>query len=337
MRRTQASGFAWSSASNPRVAASTKRARFGATQHRSDCWNSTRVDAELYAYPPSTANAQCPLPLVAGIDDTGTGTSISQGWAYCVIALQDLAEFHQQTQALLAKTKLPAFHGKDFARRFAPQYADFLKLARQFVAKHPDGFLACTLLSERWKIRYKAFCDRLARQSLETAGIDDTAASDIASKLAPPLFTLQRFAAEASPDLLIEIEIDSDAVLRQLSGLNVTANGHSVESVRLLRAQYQAYRTQQFPGCPALREGGIRVVEDSASVLVQAADVFGNFSTAFAFEALGKSSNTTKLKADAFRTAFGDIVDPAALKGNVFIVEEDLQLTADGSLTLRIG
>ena len=62
------------------------------------------------------------MNFVTAIDDIGSMNARSEGWVYLTIPETYLVDYRARAAAILAKTKLEAFHGKDFARRFANSY-----------------------------------------------------------------------------------------------------------------------------------------------------------------------------------------------------------------------
>lgn len=100
----------------------------------------------------------------------------------------------------------------------------------------------------------------------------------------------------------------------------------------------RAYGKEQFPNAPEIIRDGIKVCPDENSFLVQAADIIGNFATAFAFKKLGKSSRTNDLKCSVFEEVFGDILDASNLPDSIVLNGDDLVLAkGTASFTFSIG
>jgi hypothetical protein len=100
----------------------------------------------------------------------------------------------------------------------------------------------------------------------------------------------------------------------------------------------ESYRQKQFPQSPALRPEAINIVESSASFLVQAADVLGNFSMNYVIRNLGPTTAGRTKKAEIFESVFRDILphtkfaEMASLSGTEF----ELALKQAGALTFVV-
>jgi hypothetical protein len=56
--------------------------------------------------------------LVTALDDYNSATARSEGWVFFSIPESSVAEFTEKSSAILSKTTMRAFHGKEFVRRF---------------------------------------------------------------------------------------------------------------------------------------------------------------------------------------------------------------------------
>lgn len=276
------------------------------------------------------------MKLVTGIDDVGSMNARSEGWTFFTIPECFLGEFVTNATSVLNETKLEAFHGKAFARRFEKSYKRFLTLVRDTLSKGNASLLASTLLNEKWKTKYSEFCQRVISGAFSGAGIDEEALTQASVALATPLFTYQRLASGFPVGSSTRFEIDADSVTERLPQLALIVRANSIAPTTPIFAAYNAYRTQRFESSPSLDKGGIQVTSDEQSFLIQAADLFANFSVAYAFQKLGKHSKTGDLKAGIFADCFSDLLPNVDFEANVEISGEDLVLTADGSWTLYI-
>ncbi|HEY4130669.1 MAG TPA: hypothetical protein VGM50_08620 [Gemmatimonadaceae bacterium] len=106
---------------------------------------------------------------------------------------------------------------------------------------------------------------------------------------------------------------------------------------RLLAAVYEGHRELLFSKAPPLDgPGSVRVLSDTKSVMVQAADVVGNFVMAYALHHLGEASKSRAVKASVFRSVFGDVLDPATVKKAAVLTGNEMTWIQPGALTLRI-
>lgn len=79
---------------------------------------------------------------IAGIDEIGSETQMSEGWTYAVLPDVGISAIDSAVSACTVKT----FHGKKFKKREAADYEAFLNAARCELLKHQDAFLTFTLL-----------------------------------------------------------------------------------------------------------------------------------------------------------------------------------------------
>ena len=78
-------------------------------------------------------------------------------------------------------------------------------------------------------------------------------------------------------------------------------------------------------------------MKDTQSMLIQAADVLGNFSMSVVFELLGDSSKKRKEKADIFRTVFGDSMGSLAdIASKLVKTGNDIEIINGGALTFQV-
>lgn len=273
----------------------------------------------------------------AGVDDLGSATRKSEGWSYFVIPDAQVNRFREDAGAILSRTKLSAFHGKVFARRFKDQYLAFFTLIRDHLEKSSPSMLVTTLLNENWKADYSGFIDRTIAGGLGGADLENVELVTASQSLARPLMTFQRFAQSFPADAQVRFEVDDHLDTRDLSSLTPTRNGSVVDPLLPISAMYRMYRAQKFPGAPALLDRRISVLRDEQSFLIQAADLVGNFSVAFVRMKLGDESKTTVLKASIFHDVLGDILPECDYAANVEMRGSDLVLKTNGAWTFTLG
>lgn len=292
--------------------------------------------------PENTASFEAQFELAAGLDDVATEKGLASGWSFFVIPEEAVAPFAVEARNLLSK-KMTEFHAKEFKHKNTDQcraYTDFLTLIRRTAEAAPAAMLASTLNDRSWHTDLTSFAGRLANNVFTTLGITDQGVIDGAREAAPSLFTLQRLLTSppSTCATLRILEADETTTMAAFAARTVTVNGHSLEATRLLAMLAESYRQKQFPQSPALRPEAINIVESSASFLVQAADVLGNFSMNYVIRNLGPTTAGRTKKAEIFESVFRDILphtkfaEMASLSGTEF----ELALKQAGALTFVV-
>jgi hypothetical protein len=272
-----------------------------------------------------------------GIDEIATMNARSSGWTVVSIEYSVLSDFELEAKKILDASGLKSFHGKEFKRRKLDSYIEFLKLIRSKLEAGP-GFASCTLLGADWKSDFDAFCDRVVGGSLSSAGIEDAAIIDASKKIAAPFFTYQRLAAEHLGGGTTVIYVDRHPFYEALNSSEIILANGNISSQIPIVAALRAYGREMFPKAPEVERESIFICSDEDSFMVQAADIIGNFSTAFAFRQLGKKSKTNDAKCSVFESAFGDILNLGSFPPEVRMNGNDLGLDADAaSFTFTIG
>jgi hypothetical protein len=272
------------------------------------------------------------MHLIAGIDEIGSETQLSEGWTYALFSEAGI----KAIDAAVAKCAVKTFHGKKFKKCEADDYGLFLKAIRQEVEKSVESILLFTLQDLTWKSKFVPFAKRLIAGSMKNIGATDQSSITIAEHLFPGLICLQRL-TKGRPSCSIEVKIDSDSISKQLTKSANLFSGHSVATSNLLSAAYEAYRKRLFPTSPKIVDGGISVLTDANSRIVQVADVFGNFALSYLFFHLGHPSKTRAIKAKVFDEVFGELLDPKQVSSAASLVgDNDIQLKKAGGYTLSI-
>lgn len=278
------------------------------------------------------------LPTFAtGIDDTATMNAGCSGWTMVSIDYPLLENFEIKAAQILSQANLKSFHGKDYKRKKHSSYVDFLKLIR-LTLEAGEGFACCTLLGQDWKSEFDIFCETLVGGAFAKAGITDAVITDASKKIAAPMFTYQRIAANKCSGGSTLIQIDRHVFFDGLNSSDIQMHGHSFSSQLPLVSALKAYRDKQFPNAPQIELDDIVICNDEDSFLIQAADIIGNFATACVFRELGKNSNSNERKCSAFEEVFGDILELKNLPKAITLNGDDLALD-DGaaSFTFCIG
>lgn len=275
--------------------------------------------------------------FVSGIDDVGTMNAKCSGWTVVSIKHALLSEFENKAAQILKLARLKSFHGKEFRRKKSDSYTKFLKLI-QSMLERGNGFMSCTLLGQDWKSEFESFCGNVVGGSFKKAGVPAGEVTEASKRIAAPLFTFQRLASDKLQGGSTLIQIDRHALIDQLGSSKVELSGAEISGELPIVAALRAYGKSQFPNAPEIERDGIAICPDEDSFLIQAADIIGNFATAFAFKRLGKNSNTNDLKCSVFEEAFRDILDLSCFPGSITLSGDDLEL-AEGaaSFTFSIG
>lgn len=268
--------------------------------------------------------------FATGIDDIATMNASCSGWTIISIDHALLADFENNAKQILQAAKLPSFHGKEFKRKKADSYAQFLMLVKSTLEAGP-GFVACILLGQDWKSDFEAFCERVIGGAFSDAGIEAASITEASKKIAAPLFTYQRLAAEMCQGGTTLIHIDRHVFYDELNSSEIELAGGKISGQLPIVAALRAYRRKRFQNAPEVQHESIFICPDEDSFLVQAADIIGNFATAFAFRQLGKCSNSNDAKCSVFEQVFGDILDRTSFPNVIRLDGDDLVLNSDAA------
>ena len=277
------------------------------------------------------------IKLVTGIDDIGTMNAKSEGWTFFSFDEQYLKDFNEKSQVILNTSKLKSFHGKEFKRKKINFYNEFLTLVRSIIEKDENSFICCTLSDENWKNDFRTFCSSVISGSFNEAGIKDINFVEAAEKLAQPMFTYSRKFPKYPNVILTCIDIDQDAILSRIDSNKLIVNGGEISKDTPIFSSFNAYSSKQFPNAPIIEREAIRVLNDESSFLIQATDMFGNFSTAFVAKILGKNSKSNNLKAECFEKVFGDLLDISNIPNMVELSGDEVVLKKEGVFNLIIS
>jgi hypothetical protein len=274
----------------------------------------------------------------AAIDEFGTATQQTEGWTIVSLADQQAAAFAAEAPVLLGGG-LKKFHGKDFTRKSEDRFMAFLTLLKEKCREGPGSFITCTLNGKTWHDQFTGFAERMLEQSFLKAGVSLSEANlVILRQLVPPLFTYLRVASHVGNGHTAAVTLDDCKVTKQFNMAQVMVRGKAFSLPHLAGMLYRAYRKQQFPTSPEVMKDEIRTAPDETSPLVQAADVVGNFSTAYVFRRLGKESKANDLKAEIFHDVFGEFgIDGIDHAASVAMDGEDLRLKQPGAYTFAVA
>jgi len=238
--------------------------------------------------------------LSVGIDDTATATHMSEGWAFILLPQNGVAEL-EKAAAPLSNGGAP-FHGSKCGQRGIPRYEKFLAAIRDVVKSHAPSLLAHVFHDPS---SYKDIKD-IAKTVVSASKISLASSVEAATRyVIPPLLTLQRLTNNQNlKSKLLKVWLDEAGLTQAFSSMNVETTP-PIRAIAFTKALYNAYRKSKFPGAPEMGTDGLRVQPDETSILIQAADVFGNFAAAYAAWQLG-ATDIRQLKGAAFGQAFAN-------------------------------
>jgi len=277
------------------------------------------------------------MNLFVGADDFATGGQECAGWTYFILPERFYFDFVKQGKAILAKTKLPAFHGKEYKSHFKTEYGDFLGLIMDYSTKSLQTLGMNMLLSRKCKTDLEAFSKRVIAKSYKLAGICDKKVIKAIQQYVTPLFSLLRATQDLGPNFAMQVELDSDNKFKDLDSLSFISNGQTITAKWLLERTLNAYRKKCFPNSPIFNRGIVTCLDDENSIMVQAADVMGNFSMAYTFVQLGKATTGRKEKANLMKHVFGKYVEKFDFSKHMKLQGDDIVLNDDGFLDFRFG
>jgi hypothetical protein len=273
-----------------------------------------------------------------GIDEFGTATQESEGWTIVCLAEPQATALTNEARALLSGG-LKSFHGKDFTRKSEGPFRDFLTLLKVKCGESPGSFITCTLNGKSWHEEFTAFAERILEQTFLKAGVAIPELElAMLRQVVSPLFTYLRVAVHVAGEHTATISLDDSKAMKQFNAATVRINGKDFSLPHLAGMLYRAYRKQRFPSSPNVVKDAIQTVPDESSPLIQAADVVGNFSSAYVFNRLGKKSKANDLKAEIFHSVFGEFgIDGIDHSAHVEIVGEDIRLKSPGAYTFAVA
>lgn len=271
--------------------------------------------------------------LIAGLDEIGTETQMSDGWTFVVLSVEGLARFKKE----LSPKPKQTFHGKKFKTALEPEYRHFLTALRREAEGPDSALLAFSLLDRPFRREFVPSIRRLVAKSLGESGLAASGFSAVIEHVFPGLATLQRLTRDMGSAHELAIELDRDDVTRRFASMQTAVGLKTLTLQRVTHAAYEGYRKHLFSNSPALGTGSISVVNDAKSLPVQAADVLGNFAMAYALVALGHPSKKLSLKAVIFSDVFGDLLKGTDLPSQAYLRGNDMELKQSGALTLLLS
>jgi hypothetical protein len=270
------------------------------------------------------------------MDDVATETQLSEGWAFVVLPTSRVSSLVQKVR-VLGDGQAAYFHGKKFVIANGSLYESFLSAIREEAEAAAVSVLAFTLMDLSYKNEFLPFLEKTVEGAITSAGIADDNLLDQVQRLFPGIATLQRMLRATGAERVLELEIDRDAATKDFNASTFAKDGQQLPAELLLRAAYRAHRRLVPSGVPDIAEPGIRIVSDTKSLLVQAADVLGNFAMSYAFMRLGRPSKKIAEKGAIFERVFGDLLVNEDISAMARLVGSDLELLTPGAMTLHLS
>lgn len=269
------------------------------------------------------------------MDEVATETHKCDGFAFFCLPEAFVDDFTSETKKLLTAGNLPSFHGKKYKTAHEPVYRDFLSLAYTFLRKSPQAFTACRLFSENIKADLLGFSERVVKKSIEkTVGVGHPSVG-LLQPFFLPLASLAAVSRELAPSVEMRIDMDEHSSFGDLSADAHHAAGAPIKASALLKGMYNGYAKSLHARTPLLPDDGVRVMKDSKSALIQAADVIGHFAMNYMFMRLGHTSQKRIAKATILADVFGDDIHAFDPTGKTTLADNDFILVNDGSVTFK--
>jgi hypothetical protein len=275
--------------------------------------------------------------LNVGIDDSATATQMSEGWAFILLPQSGVQQLQNEAAGLSATP----FHASSSSKRNLAKYERFLTAVRNVVAKSEPHLLVHVFDDPSWHQGLGDIGKKLiemGQAALKTDQIQvEPRVEEALKHMLPPLLSLQRISSHRGlQNDQVEVWLDESGKTRDFGSMRVGA-GLSISAVGIAKSLYNAYRATNFPSSPEMVRNGLHVLPDSQSILIQAADVFGNFAAACAAWKLG-ATNIRQLRGEVFERVFGDqdlsqVLRSLSLQGDHL----EVALRVPGGLKLEIS
>ena len=185
-----------------------------------------------------------------GIDDFGTATKESQGWAFVCLSELQATEFSTEATAILGGG-LKVFHGKKFTRKSKDHYKDFLTLLKEKCCESPENFITCTLNEKSWHQVFIAFAERTLQNSFGKAGVTNPEPElEILRHIVSPIFTFLRVSIDVGGGHSVAISLDDNHVTKSFNTAKISIQGVGFSLPHLAEMLYNAYRIHKFSSSP---------------------------------------------------------------------------------------
>ncbi len=278
---------------------------------------------------------------IVGTDEFATQTQACEGWTYFTLPKKSAIKFESEGQKILDQSRENSFHGTSCNNQNKDAYKKFLKLIRATLEQ--NGYTCNTLHSKRVKDSNYDFSTRIARETIHKAikpyankdEIEQRAVN--ISTFAPVLFNTIQALEPLGPDRKIQLKIDDHSSYADVTEPDNVLLPIYASPQELLRMAGNAIKKTGFPQAPSCGNNPIETMKDSRNLLIQAADVIGNFSMAYVFIELGDNSKSRKLKAQLLEDVFGDTIEQFDFSSEITLHGHDFSLNNDDTLIFQIA
>ncbi len=165
------------------------------------------------------------MRYTVGVDDSGTGKRLLDGWAYLGIPQPALAAFERDANAILlaSKPKLSGFHGKEARKRDQDAFRSFLTLIKTTLLS--DGFCWFVLSDKNWNGEMNASAVRVITAALKQQQITDESFISKVPPLAPCLASIAKHSVTLPAKSCLHLHFAADDTTRALE------NSSTIEAI----------------------------------------------------------------------------------------------------------
>lgn len=272
---------------------------------------------------------------IIGADDFASETQACDGWTFFGLPEPMMSSFEHEGRQILNRFGLSSFHGKKYRYCDENAFTAFLQLIRKML--DADCRACNSLIDQKMKSTLAGFAQKIVSNSIKQAVLGSEENAKVTAAYAPVLFTALRVLQPLGSQRQIRLYLDENTSLPKMIKSKIIVIPPQYSCPWLLQKTVNAYRNSQFPNAPEFADNPVETMKDSQSMLIQAADVLGNFSMSYVFIKLGNRSKKRAAKAQLFANVFGDTFERFDFSSSIVMQGNDIYLKEGGSLTLQIG
>jgi hypothetical protein len=282
------------------------------------------------------------MHLHVGIDDLGTGTGKTKGFAFVTMPEAHVPEFEAKASDLLKKLKKPFFHAKEFgAEKRTPAFVQFLVLFRDFALKSLQVRAAVCLFDASQMAAIgkesQAVLNAVAKETGLSSQEYGRTVVDEAMHLASNAITIANHTEWMGPEITMSVELAAGPKAKRVGMTSCVIDGKTWDASSLLQETMNRIIAKKSNNSPGFTASPVAVVSAKDSLLVQAADVFGNFFLFYLKQRLGATSGGVVEKAEIVKNVFAKLLgDPSPLTGLSWNEKDDLCVAPDSLLTIKL-
>jgi hypothetical protein len=223
---------------------------------------------------------QNPPTAVVGLDDLAEGNREVLGFAALAIDQEQVPKLEQAAKSLLVRSGMPEFHGSDFRPQYETYYDDFLAaIAEAMESSRHSGVLVRYQSAPRFRSNLNLGEQLLSSSILTKLSKPDAALLNALTECSGWLTVLAHSWMDIAPSAAsAQVEMDSDTSKEGLKA-QVALEGILMDGQRVVTVWHNAMcSVLARKGLTTCRLARFRIADSMDSVIVQAADVLGNFS-----------------------------------------------------------